>query len=91
MEQEKSQMNVNHTNNNESTSNELIENEKIEKTPFSAVRVDNQWFLTMGKYRLTEQLQTKEQVLKDAERSDWDRVLQVIAIMIEEYQTKPKK
>lgn len=40
--------------------------------------------LTIGKYRLTEPMETLEAIKADAERADWWRVMQIINLMIEE-------
>lgn len=77
-------------NNNESNSNELIERVPIEDTPFTAIRYDNKWFLTMGKYRLTEPTDSLEQIQEDAQRADWARVMQIMQIMIDENNTAQK-
>lgn len=78
--------NANQIHNNDSS--ELTEKIEINETPFTAIRIENKWFLTMGKYRITEPLTSKEEVLQDANRSDWNRILQVIGVMIEEYNKK---
>lgn len=67
---------------------ELVEKLKIQDTPFTAVRLDDKWFLTMGKYRLTEPMKTFDEVNEDAHRADWTRVMQIIQIMIDENKTK---
>lgn len=77
--------------NKQNSNYELIERIEIEDTPFTAIRNDKEWFLTMGKYRLTEPLQSLKEVKENAEKSDWFRVMQIIGIMIEEYETKKNK
>jgi len=81
---ESSLKNTNLQDKQESTSNELLEKVPIEDTPFTAIRFENKWFLTMGKYRLTEPVDTLEAVQIDAQRADWYRVMQIINLMIEE-------
>lgn len=61
-----------------------MEMEKIEDTPFTAVKYGDNWFLTMGKYRLTEPIDSKEAVMEMAQDTTWMRLLQVIKIMIDE-------
>lgn len=70
------------TKNPEST--EILEIEQIDGTPFTAVRFHNEWHLCMGKYRLSEALETKEQVIEDSKRADWWRIMAIIKIMITE-------
>lgn len=76
-------------NNNEVE--ELVEHRKIEDTPFTAVRVNEDWFLTMGKYRLTEKLKTVEECQEEAKDASWMRIMQIVQIMIEEDKLKPSK
>lgn len=77
------QMNAENTSKQNSNS-ELVEKIEIEDTPFTAIRIEDVWFLTMGKYRLSEPMQTKKEVLEDAQRADWWRIMAIINIMIKE-------
>lgn len=61
-----------------------IESIAIEDTPFHAIRFEEKWFLTLGKYRLSEPMETKEQVLEDAKDASWIRIMQIMRIMIQE-------
>lgn len=63
-----------------SNSSELMETEKIEGTPFTIIRWDEQYFLSMGQYRLTEPLPNKQAVLDHIDNNIWDIVLQMIII-----------
>lgn len=81
---EKLHGNAKKTNN----SNSLIERVEIDGTPFTAIRNEEEWFLTMGKYRLTQAMKTLEEVKNDATNTDWFRIMQIIGIMIEEYNEK---
>lgn len=69
---------------NTTQENTLFEQIKVEGTPFTAVRYDNEWFLALGKYRLTQKLKSKEAVEEEADKFHWDRIMQVIQIMIDE-------
>lgn len=76
---------------NEATSYSYSETKEIiqvDNTPFTIVRQDEEWFLLMGNYVLEKNLQTKEEALKESERFDWTRVMQVIAVMLEKYETE---
>ncbi len=66
------------TINSASSSNELVEVKPIPNTPFAAVKVDTGWFLCIGKYRLSEILDSEEAVIEDAKDTSWDRLMQVI-------------
>lgn len=84
MENGTSHGNANETDKSNSTSKQLMETKPINESPFTAVRLENDWFLTMGKYRLTEKLQSEEECLEAARDASWHRLMQVIQIMIEE-------
>lgn len=84
MENGTSHGNANETDKSNSTSKQLMETKPINESPFTAVRLENDWFLTMGKYRLTEKLQSEEECLEAARDASWHRLMQVIKIMIEE-------
>lgn len=61
----------------------IIEKYEIPETPFTAVKLNDQWFLMMGKYRLSQTpFKTLKETLIESENVNWDRVLQVIQIMI---------
>lgn len=72
------------TTNLQSESNELIERHTIENTPFTVIRQDKEWYVLMGKYRLTEALKTKDEAFASALDESWNRILQVIMIMIQD-------
>ena len=71
-------------NNNASTSDQIVEQHKVENTPFTIVKVDTQWFLTMGKYRLTEPTPTREETEAQVHDVTWNRLVQVMMIITEE-------
>lgn len=76
--------NANETDSRE-LNTELYEQHAIEETPFTAVRMDEKWYLLMGKHRLNGvDLKSKEECIEDARNSSWNRVMQVIMILIEE-------
>lgn len=76
------------TDNNQSNS-QLIEYVQIEKTPFTAVRKEEEWYLMMGKYRLNDQpFKSLKEVQEDAKDASWFRIMQVVGVMVEEHYTK---
>ena len=86
MEKDKSNGIASQTTSAKYSNEQLVEMEGIPDTPFTAVKVDNKWFLTMGKYRLTEPLQSLEECEKGAFDTSWFRIMQIIGIMMEEYE-----
>jgi len=83
---------ISHGNANEThklnSSDQLVEMVPIHDTPFTAVKAGEHWFLTLGKYRLTNQLASLEDCQKEATDASWNRIMQIILIMIEENKTK---
>lgn len=67
----------------EKENTELIEKHLIGGTPFTAIRVDDKWFLALGKYRLTEPLESLEECIEQSKADNWTRIMQVINVMIE--------
>lgn len=63
-----------------SNSSELVEKEEIKGTPFTIIGMDKKYFLTLGDYRFTEAMTSKEEVIKYMETNMWDLVLQTIIV-----------
>lgn len=85
LEKSTTQLSVEETDKQESNSNELTERIRVENTPFMAVRLDEEWFLTMGKYRLSSTYKSLDEML-EAEKvigMNWDLLTGVIGLMVE--------
>lgn len=54
--------------------------DKVEKTPFSIVGQDGNYFVMCGKYRVSSVFDNKEDALKDAEIINWERIMQVLIV-----------
>lgn len=67
------------------TSSKLVEHVQIENTPFTVVRHEDKSYVMLGNYRLTEGMKTIVEAEEDAKRFDWERIMQVIGVMIEEF------
>lgn len=76
--------NAKKTDKQDSNSKKLIEQIKIEGTPFTAIKHDTKWYLTLGKYRLTEGMSTFRAVQKESKDASWYRIMQIMNIMIDE-------
>lgn len=68
----------------------LKETIKIENTPFTLIKSEQiegveRWYVHMGAYRISGEYKTEEEARKDGNRFDWDRIMEVIGIMIEAY------
>lgn len=70
---------------------EIIEEHDIKDTPFKAVKNNNEWFLALGRYKLTKSLKTRKEVEESAEDTSWHRLLQIIQIMIEANEERKKQ
>lgn len=70
----------------ERENNILIEKFDVDETPFTIIRQDKDWFVMMGRYRITESLSGYIEAEERAKRTDWTTIMQVIGVMIEEYQ-----
>lgn len=73
------------THKQESNSNKLVEQFPLSGTPFTIVKVEDHWFLTIGKYRLTNQLNTREEAEAEVHDTSWIRIMQIMRIVCMEY------
>lgn len=55
-------------NNNPST---LVERNPIINTPFHTVKENEKWFIVIGRYKLTDAVDTEEEALKELETKKW--------------------
>lgn len=67
--------------NEEST--ELREERRIENTPFTAVKLEEKWFLTMGKYRMTDTYESLEELMQEEQlhSTNWNLLTNMLAAM----------
>lgn len=70
----------------ESNSDKIIEQFPIKDTPFTIVKHGEWWFLTLGKYRLTNQLNTRKEAEAEVHDASWIRMMQIIKIVIMEHE-----
>lgn len=71
------------TSNSNSSNEELVTRKQIPGTPFNIIGANEKWWGTMGKYRLTEQLDTEEDAVMQTTTMTWDRVIQIMQALIE--------
>lgn len=83
-----SQENADTLDKQNSNSEELIERTEIKDSPFVVTTVGVGSFVTMGKYRLTEVFDRKEEAIQNAELITWNRLIQVIILLNEELKDK---
>lgn len=72
---------------------QLVEVKKIGGTPFEAVKYKEGWFISLGKYRLSEVNHiTYEGAVEEALEVTWNRIIQVISIMmLEDYKMRQEE
>lgn len=68
---------------NHNKNSTLVERNKIEGTPFYLLKNNNEYFITYGKYRITEPTTTEEETLKKLESEKWLITMHMIIIIIE--------
>lgn len=78
------------TTRQESNSNKLVEQFPLSGTPFTIVKVEDHWFLTIGKYRLTNQLNTREEAEAEVHDTSWIRIMQIMKIVCTEHDAEKK-
>lgn len=54
---------------------------KVKNSPMHIARQGRAWFVLLGLYRLSEEFQTMEEALKDAERMDIDRIVEIARVV----------
>ena len=72
----------------------LFEDEEIAGSIFTVREFEKQYYVMLGKYRLTDGLETKEEAIKDSERNDVLRIMQLAEIVYnsrEEQKLKEEK
>ena len=63
---------------------QLVKETPIEGTPFKRLEHKGKLYLALGKYRLSEGLETEEQLKEEIEDASWLRIMQIADIMAKE-------
>lgn len=61
---------------------ELVGKVEIEGTPFTAIRENEKWFITLGRYRLTPEMDSYDDCAVMAEQAPWPLIMAVMKAMI---------
>lgn len=74
----------------QSTSTELIERHHIEDSPFMVItnNEDGLSYGVMGKYRMTELYNSKEECIEEMSKITWNRIIQVIICLNHDQQNR---
>jgi len=67
----------------QSNNNELVEVIDIQETPFTARKFEDVWIVTVGKYKLSPNLQTYEECQEFVKNPTWDMITALIQTLIE--------
>lgn len=69
-----------------SKNEELIKREDIKDSPFHLISTEKGHFVSVGEYRITELRETREQALDDIKDITWNRIVQIVLILMEQRQ-----
>ncbi|AYQ58225.1 putative VP3 [Microviridae sp.] len=70
---------------NKNSNSEMFTQEQIEDTPFTIIKHEEQYFGVLGKHRITQLFDTKEECEADLKEINWNRVMQVIWAVVEKF------
>jgi len=65
-------------------SGSLIERKELGGGSFIAIKKDGGWFLTMGKYQITDEHENLHELEKMVSGIDWKLMITIIGVMVEE-------
>lgn len=78
------QLNVEESQSKENSSTELVEQEKIQGTPFRIIGNEERgYFLSFGKFRLTEAMHDKLAVLEHVNENMWTIIVQIVGVVLQ--------
>lgn len=70
---------------NTKSDSQLMEYNKVPGSPFTIVRREKEWFLSMGNNRISEYYETEKEVLEFIEKDMFNLILTMIIILITDY------
>lgn len=73
---------------NKQNSSKLIEREQLEGTPFTLIKNEEEYFIAIGQYKLTQSHQTASEAIEEIENNQWNIITTLIDIMITHYNNK---
>lgn len=78
--------NVKEANSKASSGEQLIVKEEISGTPFHIVKGNGGYFVAMGRYRVSDEIKTLTLARKEANEINWNKLMTVVGIMLDNYQ-----
>lgn len=83
------QTNADVSQNKENSNSELVERHEIPNTPFHIVgNKEKGYFLTLGKYKISDTYKTEEELFEDVDKQHWNITLRLITTVHEAIMTK---
>ena len=69
---------------------ELITRKKVKDSPFEVIGLveKKEYFAVLGEYRITEVYDTERKAIDQVKKINWNRVIQVVMILIEKLNKK---
>lgn len=73
-----------------SASSELVKRTEVPNSPFVVITTEEGSFGTLGNYRITEISQDPHGLVEELEKFTWNRVVQLIGIILDNTNIQPK-
>lgn len=70
---------------------ELVKREQIEGTPFEIITTNKKHFIGMGSYRMTSEVENKEELIKMIQDKEWSLIIQTISAVWDAMNRKDNK
>jgi hypothetical protein len=64
--------------------------EHVVGTPFSIIEKEGDYFGALGNHRITDIYEDKKELEKNLKKTDWDKIVQVIYAVVEQFNNKNK-
>ena len=78
--------NAKKANSKNSIGEQLVIKEEVSGTPFHIVKSQSGYFVAMGRYRISNEIKTLTLARKEANQINWDKLMTVIGVMLDNYQ-----
>lgn len=62
-------------------SSEIVETHQVENTLFVVRKLDDKWFVTLGQYKMSPIVNSKEEALAFLQPITWDMIMKVMNVM----------
>jgi len=69
---------------------EILEKEVIPQTPFVIIKEKDKYYGLIGRYRLTEPCETREEAIQETTKMTWDNLIKIM-IVVQDMELEIKK